>query len=109
MYIEASAKTGENVELAFRELLKDTRLKQAVSTRLTCEKEENTKLQKSKSKKSKTELLREPSTNYKALTADANVDWRVIRMNQLLISILHFIISLSLCFSFIVFLYLTLF
>lgn len=89
IYFEVSAKTGENVALAFRELLKETALKKAVSDRLEHERfTEQQKMVKSKSKnKSKGDMnVTTVTKENKSLTADANIDWRVVRLNQLMIS-----------------------
>lgn len=88
--MDISAKTGHNLVQSFRELLRDTAVKKAVSSRVEREQELSTKLSKSKSKKSKTDLLETPLSPQRSLTADANIDWRVVRLNQLLISSFDF-------------------
>lgn len=96
IYFEVSAKTGDHVALAFRELLKETAIKKVVSDRVEHDKLslEQQKLVKSKSKnKSKQDMNNTVAVNEnKSLTADANIDWRVVRLNQLMISCLLTII-----------------
>jgi hypothetical protein len=88
IYFEVSAKTGDNVVLAFRELIKETAIKKVVHDRIEHEKFlEQQKLVKSKSKnKSKMDITEVTNQEDKSLTADANIDWRVVRLNQLMIS-----------------------
>ena len=54
-YVETSAKTGNNVAQAFRELLRDAAIKKAVSSRVEREKDaEPAKISKSKSRSNMT-------------------------------------------------------
>lgn len=84
-YFETSAKNGDNVAQAFRELIRTIGIKKAVSARIE---RENSALQpvKSKSSKSKKDLsAKAPPVQEVSLNADAIVDWRLIRLNQLMV------------------------
>lgn len=88
MHLDASSKNGKNVTETFVEVLRSTSAKGAVSARLAAEAAAAAPQKKKKSKKEKVDKEKEAEpvkVLYNPLTSMSIIDWKVVRLHQLLV------------------------